>query len=304
MTRTVLLPLPGAPGLARPLARRMSGRGAAALGSVEHRAFPDGESYLRLPDVQGARVVVVADLHQPNGKVLEALFLARTARELGAAEVLLLAPYLPYMRQDARFRPGEAVTSGVFADLLSDAFDGLLTVDPHLHRLASLSDLYRIPAQALSAAPLLAAWVRANAPEAFLVGPDAESEQWVARVAEAAGAPYAIMEKVRRGDYDVRTTLGPGVALEGREVLLLDDIASTGRTLIEAVGQVRERGAARVGCLVIHPVFAGSALASLRAADAGPVASTNTIPHETNAIDVVPLLADALAAPTPSATAG
>lgn len=299
MSRIVLLPLPGSPGLAEPVARRLAARGAGALGALAHRRFPDGESYLRLPDVEDAVAVVVGDLCQPNAKVLDALFLARTARELGAREVVLLAPYLPYMRQDARFEPGEAVTSRVFADLLSDAFDALLTVDPHLHRHEALADLYRIPAHALSSASLLAAWVRANAPGALIVGPDAESEQWVARVAGEAGAPFGIMQKVRHGDFDVSLALPEGLDLGRREVLLLDDIASTGRTLIEAVGQVRRAGAGRVDCLVIHPVFAGPALAALRAAGADVIASTNTIAHETNAIDVAPLLAAALLATTP-----
>lgn len=303
MTRTVLLPLPGAPGLAEPLARRLSGRARKVLGALEHRRFPDGETYLRLPEVADARVVVVGDFNQPNEKLLDALFLARTARDLGAREVVLLAPYLPYMRQDARFRPGEAVTSEVFAGLISDAFDALFTVDPHLHRRESLSDIYRIPAHALSSAALLAAWVRENAPGAHIVGPDAESEQWVERVAREAGCAFTIMQKQRRGDYDVRTTLPEGTDLTGLEVLLLDDIASTGRTLIDAVGEVRRVGARRVDCLVIHPVFAGPALASLSAAGADVIASTNTIPHATNAIDVVPLLAAALSATAPSAAA-
>jgi ribose-phosphate pyrophosphokinase len=303
VSRFVLLPLPGAPGLAEPVARRLASSGTSALGRLEHRRFPDGESYLKLPDVSGAIAVVAGDLCQPNGKVLDALFLARTARDLGARAVLLLAPYLPYMRQDARFQPGEAVTSSVFAGLVNDAFDGLLTVDPHLHRHESLADIYRIPTNAVSSASLLAEWVRAEAPRAVLVGPDAESEQWVARVANEAGAAFGIMRKVRRGDYDVHLALPDGLALAGRSVLLLDDIASTGRTLIEAVGHVCRAGATRVDCLVIHPVFAGPALASLRAAGADRVVSTNTIPHETNAIDVSPLLARALEAVRPFATA-
>lgn len=297
MTRTVLLPLPEAAGLAEPLARRLQGQDRGGLWDllpVEHRRFPDGETYLRLPPVRDASVVVVADLHQPNAKLLDALFLARTARDLGAREVLLVAPYLPYMRQDARFLPGEAVTSEVVAGLLGEAFDALLTVDPHLHRRRALDDLYRIPARALSAAPLLAAWVRAEAPEAVLVGPDAESAQWVERVAAEAGRPCVVMTKERRGDFEVATTLPPDAALAGREVLLLDDIASTGRTLIDALGAVRRAGAVRADCLVIHPVFAGSALADLRAAGADVIASTNTIAHATNAIDVTPLLAAAL----------
>ena len=121
MNRSSYCRCPGAPGLAEAVARRLAANGEGALGALEHRRFPDGESYLRLPDVKDAVVVVVGDLCQPNGKVLDALFLARTARDLGAREVVLLAPYLPYMRQDARFQPGEAVTSSVFAGLMNDS---------------------------------------------------------------------------------------------------------------------------------------------------------------------------------------
>jgi ribose-phosphate pyrophosphokinase len=246
--------------------------------------------------VDSASVVVTADLSGPNPKALDLIFLARTAREIGAREVVLLAPYLPYMRQDARFRPGEAVTSVCFAHVIGDAFDAVVTVDPHLHRHETLSDLYRIPARAVSAAPRLAAWVRGNAPGALLVGPDSEASRWVTAVAEESGSDHTLMTKTRRGDYAVSTALPDGVAFAGRHVVLVDDIASTGRTLIDAVRRLRAAGAVRVDALVIHPIFAGDALEDLKGSGVGRIASTNTIPHETNDVDVAPLLAEAVRA--------
>jgi ribose-phosphate pyrophosphokinase len=126
-------------------------------------------------------VAVLCTLHEPNPRFLPLAFITDTLRELGAASVGLVAPYLAYMRQDARFEPGEAITSTSFARLVSRQFDWLVTVDPHLHRWHALADLYAIPAVALQAAPLLAAWIRANVGDAVLIGPDEESEQWVTR---------------------------------------------------------------------------------------------------------------------------
>ena len=90
------------------------------------------------------------------------MFFANLAREFGAKKVGLIAPYLGYMRQDKRFHQGEAITSNIFAEFLSKQVDWLITIDPHLHRHKSLSEIYSIPAQALHAIALIANWVKAN----------------------------------------------------------------------------------------------------------------------------------------------
>ena len=167
--------------------------------------------------------------------MLPLLFAAATARELGASRVGLVAPYLAYMRQDRRFKPGEAVTSRQVARLLSDAFDWLVTVDPHLHRYSSLADIYSIPTHVVHAAPLIAEWIKANVTNPLIIGPDSESEQWVAAVASDVGAPYSVLEKVRHGDRDVEIRLKDLEQWKGRTPVLVDDIISTGRTMIEAV---------------------------------------------------------------------
>ena len=163
----------------------------AEVGQLELHAFPDGETYLRfLTDVAGRTLVIVCTLDRPNDKILPLIFAAATARELGAAKIGLVAPYLAYMRQDRRFKPGEAVTSRQIAQLLSNAFDWLVTVDPHLHRYGSLGEIYRIPTRVVHAAPLISEWIRAHVANPLIIGPDSESEQWVSAVAKDAGAPY------------------------------------------------------------------------------------------------------------------
>lgn len=254
----------------------------------EMRRFPDGETYLRIDsDVQGRPVVLVCTLREPDVKLLPLLFMADTLRELGACEVGLVAPYLAYMRQDMRFRAGEALTSASFARLISARFDWLVTVDPHLHRRQSLGEIYTIPTAVVHAAPLLAEWIRAHVRAPFVIGPDAESEQWVSAVATAVPCPHVVLEKVRHSDRAVTVSQIPEIRRwAGYTPVLIDDIIASARTMIESVGQLRAAGHSAPICLGVHAVFAPGAYEALRAAGAARVVTTNSIPHDSNAIDL------------------
>ena len=263
--------------------------------ALESRRFPDGESYLRFKqDLKGREVAVVCTLNDPDGKTLPLLFAARTARELGASKIGLVAPYLAYMRQDRRFHDGEAVTSVHFAALVSQAFDWLVTVDPHLHRRSSLSEIYSIPATAVAAAPGLASWIRQNIAKPLVVGPDSESEQWAAEVAVACGAPHAVMSKTRLGDRNVEIKAPPLAQWKDRTPVLLDDIISSARTMALAARNIRQAGLPAPVCVAVHGVFSSDALGALREAGVTQVITTNTIAHETNGIDVSALVARAV----------
>jgi ribose-phosphate pyrophosphokinase len=288
MTKPLIIALPGN----RDLAAAVAAGSGAELGEIETRRFPDDETYLRLrTDPKGRSVAILCTLDRPDDKCLALLFAGRTARELGAIQVGLIAPYLAYMRQDRRFNEGEAVTSVHFADLVSSTFDWLVTVDPHLHRYSSLGEIYRIPTAALHAAPVLSDWIKANVAAPLLVGPDAESEQWVAAVARRAGAPHLVLRKERLGDRNVRITVPDLTAWPGRNVVLIDDIVSSARTMIEAARHLSAAGIPPPVCVAVHPLFAGNAYEALRQV-AACIISTNTVPHETNRIDIAPLLAN------------
>lgn len=288
----VLLPFPAQRALAEALAPRLGAR----VGRLDWRRFPDGESLVAVDEaLETADVAIVASLHRPDEVALALRFAAETAREFGACSVGLIAPYLAYMRQDARFHPGEAVSAPIFAGFLEQSFDWLATVDPHLHRYAALSDLYRIPARRVVAAPAVAEWIHAHVPEPLLIGPDGESAQWVADIAQRAGAPYQVLHKIRRGDREVEVSLPDAGAAQGRTPVLVDDIVSSGRTAIETLGHLRRLGLPPAVCIAIHAVFAGDAHAQLLAAGAARVVSTDTIPHPSNAISVAPQLVQACA---------
>jgi ribose-phosphate pyrophosphokinase len=278
-------------------ARAMAGRIGADLGSATVRSFPDGELYVRIDCAVAGRVVwLVSTLHPAGEKLLPVYLLAQTARDLGAAAVYLAAPYLAYMRHDERFRDGEGVTARYVARLLSSAFDGLVTVDPHLHRLAALGEIYSMPTRAVGAAPRIADWVRANVARPALVGPDAESAQWVSAVASELGCPSVILTKTRRGDRDV--TISPvdaAIDWSAHTPVLIDDIVSTARTMIETVARLLAAGAPPPVCVGVHAVFSQRGHEDLLEAGPARVVTCNTIPHPSNAIDVLDLVADAMA---------
>jgi ribose-phosphate pyrophosphokinase len=266
----------------------------AQRGECSVRRFPDGESYVRvLSDVAGQHAIIVCGLEYPDEKCLPLLFLARALREQGAASVGLVSPYLAYMRQDKRFHDGEALTSKHFAQLVSSHVDWLITVDPHLHRYHAMSDVYAIPAQALHAAPLLSAWCQTLG-DAFLIGPDAESEQWVSALAAPAGLPYVIASKIRHGDREVEITLPDTAHLAGKTPVLIDDVIASGMTMRVALQLLAQRGFSGMRIACVHALLAEGAEAALMQAGAEELVSVNTIVHASNRIDAGDLIAAAV----------
>jgi ribose-phosphate pyrophosphokinase len=271
---------------------------ALALGAplefAQVRRFPDGESLVNMPAALPEEVVLCRSLDWPNDKLVELMLTARTARELGARHLTLVAPYLCYMRQDAAFHPGEAISQRIVGRFLADLFDQVVTVDPHLHRTDRLGAA--VPARiavALTAAGAIGEFLRERAPDAFVLGPDAESGQWAAAVAVPGRLECAVCTKTRHGDRDVEIRL-PAAALAGRRVVLVDDVASTGRTLATAATQCLDRGASRVDVFVTHAILGGDAVAQLRAAGVGEVWSTDSVTHASNVLPLAEVIAEHL----------
>ena len=275
-------------------ARRLASRLGLQYADVVLHHFPDGESLVRLPGPLPTRVVLYGSLDRPNQRLIELELAAATALELGAEHLTLVAPYLCYMRQDTAFHPGEAVSQRIIGALLARHFDTLITVDPHLHRTHALSDAVPVRrAIATSAAPVMADWLAARGGQPLLIGPDEESQQWVSAIALAAGLEHGVARKRRLGDRQVRIDL-PALAVAGRKVVLVDDVVSTGHTLLEATRELFAAGAASVSVLVTHALFVEDAIGRLETAGISDICTTDSVTHRTNKLHLDKLLASAL----------
>ena len=265
---------------------------------VKMHRFPDGENKLTLPPALPEHVIFCRSLDHPNEKLLELLLAAKTARELGAKVLTLVAPYLCYMRQDKAFQPGEVVSQRIVGSFLADLFDNVITVDPHLHRIQYLEQA--VPAThavSLTATSLMAEFLTGRFKDPILLAPDSEAEQWVAAVAEPNQCEYGVCNKVRSGDRKVEITL-PDISLQGRAIVLVDDVASSGQTLAVATEKCLSKDASCVDVLVTHALFGSDVKQRLIQAGVRNIWSTDSVTHESNVIPLKKLLKEAVSSLT------
>ena len=277
-------------------AQRLANRLDTPLAEVSLHHFPDSESFIRLPPLLPEHVIVCRSLNQPNDKLIELLLCAKTARELGAKRLTLVAPYLCYMRQDFANQPGVAVSQRIIGKMLAGLFDDVITVDPHLHRISSLDQAIPIKnAISLTAADEIGRFLKQKLEYALLLGPDSESEQWVANIANKIGFDYCIAHKERRGDKLIEMTL-PDNKFANKPVVIVDDMASTGRTLAKAAWLLQAAGAVDIHAVVTHALFCQDAEAHALQAGITTIWSTDSIDHPTSCITLDALLANAIKA--------
>jgi ribose-phosphate pyrophosphokinase len=277
-------------------AQRLASALRAPLAIVDVHTFPDGEIVPRVPP-PARTTIVYRSLHQPNIKLVELLLAADAWRRNGVQQLVLVAPYLPYMRQDTAFNIGEPISQRVVASLLDAAFDRIVTVDPHLHRTASLAELFpTCVCTHLFGADALASYLRASplAPETLVVGPDIESGPWVRRIAEPLGLGYATFSKQRRGDGDVDLRMPADFSPADRPVLLVDDICSTGGTLRGATALLKSSGSGPVTIFVTHALGGADVADSLSQAGAAGFIATDSCPNPAGKVHLAELLAQAV----------
>ncbi|WP_305097188.1 ribose-phosphate diphosphokinase [Croceibacterium aestuarii] len=273
------------------LAARLAGELGVSSGAVALHRFPDGESLVRV-DPPPETVILYRSLDHPNAKLVELLLAASALRQNGARRLILVAPYLCYMRQDKAFEPGQAVSQRVVGALLAAHFDALLTVDPHLHRIRSLEEIMPgTEAVSVTAAPVLSSAIDAG-DNPVLVGPDGESRQWVEAIAAPLGLSAIVGTKRRDADREVEISFERADEVAGRGVVLIDDVISSGATLEQAARLLRKAGATRVEALATHCLASAAEIDLLKQAGIDRIRSTDSVAGPTATITLVKLLAD------------
>ncbi len=277
-------------------AERLADRMGLVSQPVHVHRFPDGESQVRVSKATDCSLLYCS-LNNPNDKLIELMFAAHALRQSGTRRIVLIAPYLCYMRQDKAFTPGEAVSQQIICNYLDTLFDRLITVDPHLHRTATLDPLFqRTDISVLSAAPALAHHItqKAYASDTVLVGPDAESRQWIENVAHNVNMPFIVARKTRHGDRQVSIDLPETAIVKGRPAILIDDLVSTGSTLQAVTALLTSAGATWVDGLIVHALLSQQDEKDLIAAGIRTLASTDSVQHKSNQIWLASVLAEVL----------
>jgi ribose-phosphate pyrophosphokinase len=273
-------------GLARGVAERLG----CPLRPIDVHLFPDGESLVRARSDTSRPALIFRSLDAPNEKLIELLFASDALRRQGVAEIGLVAPYLGYMRQDRVFEPGQSLSQHVVANLLGGAFDDVLTVEAHLHRIQALDEIFPCRAESISAAVAISDWLRTGPGPSVLVGPDSESEPWIRAIADNAGLKWTIASKHRHGDRDVDIDLPP-LPADTRNVWIVDDIGSSGTTLETIARILAERGVEKIGAIVVHALFSPDIPQRLREAGIGRLVSSDSVVHPSNEISLANTLA-------------
>ncbi len=251
---------------------------------VRSKVFPDGEIYIRLEgDVKGEDCILVQTTY-PDKHLIELLFVLDALLENGASSITTVIPYYSYSRQDKAFKVGESVSSRAIASIVSMYADKFYCIDLHSK---SILDFFDIPADNLSAMGLLAEHSLMYEPD-FFFSPDEGGKERVKKAAEKVGVPWDYLEKTRIDGSTVEIK-PKNVEVEGKTVVILDDIISTGGTMIEAAKQLFEQGAEHVHAGCTHGLFVGGADRKLEK-HFDSVFCTDTIEGKNCKVTIAPLL--------------
>ena len=285
-----------------PQAKKLALGLSIPIKKVNLHQFPDGETKVTLPEKLPKKIIICRSLNQPNNKLIELIITASAARNQGVEHITLVAPYLCYMRQDKAFNTGEAVSQKIIGKLLSEYFDRVITIDPHLHRIKNLIEA--IPNKAaisLHASDAISDFLQQKFKQPIVIGPDEESEQWVKAISAPHQWQYTIATKQRYSDTNVdvkfsetglheNTTLN----LADQDIIIVDDIASTGKTLEQAVIQIKKQNPKSISIIVTHAFFVDSAIQHLNRLGVNNIWSSDSIPHSTNAFSIIDTIAKQL----------
>lgn len=273
------------------LAKKIASQVKKPYSALEVKKFPDGELYFRFHSkIKGKTVVLVQSFYGDISDCLvEIIFASFTAKDLGAKKVYLVAPYFPYLRQDKTFKPGECVSLKEIGKLIDDCVDKVYIVDPHLHRERTLTHVFKKPSVKLTANPLVADYIKKNIKNPLIIGPDWESYKWAEPIAKEVGCESVILQKRRISGRKVQIFLSKKIDLKNKNVILVDDMISTGNTILETVKNLKKIGAKKFNCFAIHGILVENALKKLNKAGV-KVITTNTIPSKVAKIEVSNLI--------------
>lgn len=262
---------------------------------VEFKFFPDGESYIRFTeDISGEDVVIVQSTGPPQDtSLIQLLLMIDAAKDLEARSIVAIVPYLAYARQDKRFRPGEAISIRAVIELLETAgIDRFITVNIHN---PEVMDEFVVPAESLSAIPQLAKYFKdKDLTGAFSLAPDKGAVEIVKEADKILNGGYGWLEKERNIVTGEVTIEEKEFNVKDKNVIIFDDIISTGGTVSSAAEILKKQGAKKVYAACVHPLLVGDARERILTSGVDEIVGTDCISSSFSVVSVAPLIAEAL----------
>ncbi len=270
------------------VAKSIAKKSKVSYSTLKVKKFPDGEIYIRFnKDLKGKNVLLIQSFYgDVNDKLIETLLAGKTAREMGAKKIELLALYFPYFRQDKRFNPGEAISIKIISNLFKRPFNKIYFIDPHLHRIHKVKKVFP-NGKRISVIPIIVDYLKKlRLKNPVFIGPDKESHQWAKEAAKELGKAF-VFEKTRKNSKDVSIKKSSSLKrkdIEKKDVVIIDDIISTGNTMLETVKGIKKLKPKSILCVGIHGLFVGNSLKELK--KHSKIITTNTIPSSVSKIDI------------------
>ncbi|HVP23159.1 MAG TPA: ribose-phosphate diphosphokinase [Conexivisphaerales archaeon] len=261
---------------------------------VEHKIFPDGENYFKLTgDDVAHNVFVFQSTYPPQDQHMMQLLLMSNKLMEDGVKVVAVVPYLAYARQHRTFLLGEVVSLKAIARMMASAgIKRVITMD--IHNVEGLG-FFDVPAHSLSAVPLLADYLLAHTSMAkpFVLAPDVGASVRAEAMATNLACEFAALEKTRdRVTGETSIKVPAGVDVGGKDVVIVDDMISTGGTIAKAAKMARDSGAKSVLAACTHALLAEGAMEKMREAGIRELIATNTVPSQYSKVSVAPLIAD------------
>ena len=288
----ILIPGPASQSLGKKVAEILNAR----IVPVNLKTFPDGEYCLRFEgDLKDEEVIVVQTTGPPQDtNIMQLLLMLDTAKDLGAKKVTAVVPYLAFARQDKRFLQGEVVSAETLVKLIEACgTDRFITVNIHAENTLKR---FSVPTENLSAITLLAEHFKSRGlGGAFSLSPDKGAIKLAEETDRILGGGCGWLRKERdryTGEIQVEEK---SLNVEGRDVIVFDDIISTGGTIARAVKMLKTQGARRVYASCVHPLLIGEAKKKITESGAEEIVGTDSIPSSVRTVSLAPLIAEALA---------
>ncbi len=266
---------------------------------INNRLFPDGESYIQLPPNLSDKTVVLVQTTapEPDRKIMQFLFMARTAKEMGAKRLIAVMPYMAYARQDKRFLEGEALSFDIIFDLLEAVgVDDTIIIDVHCEEsLEALKPRHKMRIHNLTAIFVLAEYMKQTSYDgAYSLSPDIGRKDIVEKVSLVMDGGFAFFEKIRDRYTGKTTMVVKDLDLKGKNVVIFDDIISSGGTMARAIEGLKGQGAGNVAAVCTHALPVPGANEKLKNAGADRIVATDTVESIYETVSIAGLVADYL----------